>query len=357
VLNGWYVLQDVNNVYPEIKKVRFLAGDVDGDFYVEPFDASMIQSYFVTGGTFPVFDKPWEFWNAEDVVSTQQGSANNVLQVEIPVGSGAITKDYLGLVSGDFNRSFGPPDLKSAGGTSESLTILQGESVRVLPIATIDLPVKAGSAMQVGAISLILNYPSEKLQVESVFLKDQPDQPLTFNTVNGELRIGWNSMKPISLATGETMLTVRVKMTSGVAEGEVCRFEMALNPLNELADGGFDVIQNASLIIDGLELKTNVTSANPIPDRSAEMLMNCYPNPFRENASIKYTLPEDGIVNLELTSIIGSRIILLSDQQQTAGEYLVNLEGNKLVPGVYMVTLRLMNQHGFLPKTVRLVKQ
>ena len=356
-VNAWNVLQ-ISGVHPEIEKVRFLSGDVTGDLVNNSPDAAAIQQYFLTVGTSPVFDKPWEFWKAGDMVTTQQNSADNVMHISIPAQSSPVTQNFLGLVSGDFNQSFTPSNLKSAGGRSNSLTLIKGESIEVLPVSTIDLPVKAGSAMQVGAISLILNYPVDKLQVEGVFMKGDTNQPIQFNTINGELRIAWNSLNPISLAKGETMLTVRLKTKSSLTAGEVCRFELAANLLNELADGGFDIIQNASLIMDGLQMKNGVTAAIDIPVHSAQLLMTSYPNPFRENANIKYTLPEAGQVYLEITSILGNRIRLLSNQQQAEGEYSMSLDGSKLVPGVYMITLRLTNQYGSeFTKTIRMVKQ
>jgi hypothetical protein len=154
------------------------------------------------------------------------------------------------------------------------------------------------------------------------------------------------------------MLTVRLKATTNMYEGDVSRFELAINTLSELADKRYEVIQNAILKMDGLKLEKNVTDVITIPYGSVEMKLTSYPNPFREDAIIKYTLPQAGHVSLEVISIVGSRVKLLSDQQQDAGEYLMNLDGNNLVPGVYQVTLRFKNQYGKeLTKTIRMVKQ
>jgi len=354
-VNAWNVTQ-TNGVHTAIEKVRFLAGDVNGDNNILANDAAMIQGYFLTLGTSPVFDKPWEFWKAGTMVSTQP-QTSSVMNINISAGSSAVTQNFFGLVSGDFNMSFVPSSLKSVDAASRTLTLLKGEIEPVLPLATIDLPVKAGSAMQVGAISLILNYPNNKLQIEGVFLKDKPDQPVDFNVIKGELRIGWNSMNPLSLAAGEPMLTVRVKTTSEMTEKDVCSFELAANPLNELADGVFNVIPDALLKMNELQLQKNVTVGINIPDRSAEMLLTSSPNPFKETANIKYTLPENGHVTLEVSSIIGNRVMELLDQQQNAGEYSMNLEGGFLVPGVYLITLKLETQFGAKLKTIRIIKQ
>jgi hypothetical protein len=89
-----------------------------------------------------------------------------------------------------------------------------------------------------------------------------------------------------------------------------------------------------------------------------EMTLTCYPNPFNANATIKYLLPEDGRVSMEVTGILGNRISLLSNRQQAAGEYLQDLEGGNLAQGIYQITLRLSDHHGGdLTKTIRMIKQ
>jgi hypothetical protein len=370
-VNAWNV-KEVGGIYPSIERVRFLAGDVSDDNYILSNDAFLIQRFFLNLYNPDYgFTKPWEFWMAGEKIDKQLKTLldeeppliNSVMQVEIPAGSSGETRDFLGMVSGDFDCSYTPT---SSGGSlvmkysrtpAGSVTLQKGEELLVNADETIDLPVKAVSAMQVGAISLIMDYPADMVQVENVFLKDNPDQNADFNIVDGMLVIAWNSVNPVSMEAGEAVLTVRLKMLADMNEGEPCYFELASTPLNELADGDMQVINNASLVMDGLKLKGSVTGVG-ITERSAEMLMTCYPNPFRDNAIIKYTLPEEGRVNLEVTGVLGNRIDILTNQQQTAGEYMMDLDGTNLITGVYQVTLRFKNQYGEeLMKTVRMIKR
>jgi hypothetical protein len=357
-VNNWNVSQNLSGERPLIEKVRFLAGDVSGDFRVTAIDAGDIQEYFVKSGTSPEFDNLWEFWTVNYQVKTQQNLENNVLEITIPASSASVTQDFYGMVSGDFNRSYTPPTGPGSGRiTSGTITLLKGETLPVQPGQIIDIPVKTGASMQVGAISLILNYPDDKFEITEVFLKDNPGQPVLFSAKNEELRIGWNSMSPLSLTKGETMLTVRLKVTSAFDSDEVCRFLLAGDPLNELANGEFEVIEDAVLVMDALELKKGVTVGIELPANTAEMLLNSYPNPFTGKANIEYTLPEEGNVHLEVTGILGNRMKILSSQRQNAGEYFINLDGNDLAPGIYLLTLRFENQNGVIMKTIRIVKQ
>ena len=89
-----------------------------------------------------------------------------------------------------------------------------------------------------------------------------------------------------------------------------------------------------------------------------EMTLTCYPNPFSEKATIQYLLPENGNVNIEVTGILGNRIKLLSNQFQSAGEYLLDLDGEILASGIYQITLRLTGVNGGeWTKTIRTIKQ
>jgi hypothetical protein len=143
---------------------------VSNEGQINSLDAGIIQTYFVSYATSPaeIINKPWEFWNAGDLVNTQ-GHPNTAITVNIPASSTGVERNFFGLASGDFNRSLVPTTLNSAS-ASETLTLLHGEDVPVLPFTTVDVPITAVNAMEVGAISLILSYPDGKLEVENVFL-------------------------------------------------------------------------------------------------------------------------------------------------------------------------------------------
>jgi hypothetical protein len=366
VVNRWSIDIDINGNNPTIEKVRFLAGDVGDNLTLNANDASRIQRYFVNEGKGSnAFNKPWEFWREGVTVNTLSISAE-VMQVVISSGSTGVTQNFLGMVSGDFNQSYEvipvSSSLTKAGSkpaktSSKSLTLIEGKQEIVVPGTLIDLPIRVVDAMQVGAISLILNYPADQLKIEGVFLQNKPELPLEYNIVDDRILIGWNSINPITLAAGETMLTIRLRMT-GSNKGKASYFKLAANPLNELADGSCAVINNATLIMDGLKTGKGVEVETEIPESISELLMNCYPNPFGERATIRYKLPEDGRVYLEVTGILGNRVTLMSNQQQLAGEYLMDLDGAKMVSGVYQVTLRFTNQFGKeWVQTVRMIKQ
>lgn len=69
-----------------------------------------------------------------------------------------------------------------------------------------------------------------------------------------------------------------------------------------------------------------------------QILQN-YPNPFNPSTRIDYTLKSDACVRVELYSIIGERIAVLVNENQSAGYWTFNLDAAKykLASGIYLV--------------------
>ena len=72
-----------------------------------------------------------------------------------------------------------------------------------------------------------------------------------------------------------------------------------------------------------------------------------YPNPFNPSTKINYNLPSDSKVTLEVYSIIGVRMAVLVDENQSAGFYSVNFASSSLnknvSSGVYFYRINAMD--------------
>lgn len=359
--NAWNIAQAAD-LWPAIEKVRFLAGDVNGDDYVNAGDASMIQHHFLTLGMDVEFDKDWEFWRTDETINVQPQS-DNLLLLEIPTGSTGEVHDFYGLVSGDFNRSYMPqvnPEgnlyNKSVHIYGEPVTLLKGDLLNVDAGDVVELPVRALSALQLRAISLLIDHSTENVEILDVFLEDDPNQPVAFNIVNNMLVIGWNSVNAISVDAGNAVLTVRIKAVAESA-GLPYFFNLSASNLNELADENLTTIEDASLIMDGLQIKGMVTDTN-LPESPQMLALECYPNPFDDNLTLHYSLPEQGYVNLTVTGILGNRVTVTEDLYKLQGEHRVLYNTRNLAPGVYQVALKFTNQSGeTFTKTSRIIKK
>jgi len=78
-------------------------------------------------------------------------------------------------------------------------------------------------------------------------------------------------------------------------------------------------------------------SSGSIP-ANFELAQN-YPNPFNANTMIRYAVPNDGQVNLEVYNILGQTVSVLVDEFQSAGSHTVSFETVDLPSGIYFYRL------------------
>jgi hypothetical protein len=88
---------------------------------------------------------------------------------------------------------------------------------------------------------------------------------------------------------------------------------------------------NAVLVAKVAEVKEIPTSFS---------LSQNYPNPFNPSTVIKYGLPRDVKVKLEVYNVVGQRIAVLVDAKQKAGHHEVVFENSSLPSGVYFYRLQ-----------------
>jgi|GEM_PF-4138697 len=323
-VNYWAV-----NPY-SIEKARFFAGDVAAPKgFLNSSDASRIIEHFVTLGV-PAFDTVWRFWKAGDMTSAISNSYKPTLTVD----GGSVSQNFYALASGDFNRSFIPGNAKDA---SDNLSLTISGSKQVSQGDVFELPIYATSAMEVTAVSMILKIPATMLEVTGITLGPDPSAQV-FHALHGnELRIGWQSLTPLSLQAGEPLLILKLRMTGSLEEGGQIRLTLAGDELNELADDAYEVIPGAELSVN---LIGKAVGTDELPSAGKLSLSN-YPNPFTEKTTFVYTLPVSGQVTLDIYNILGVKVKTLVCETQQAGTHAVIADGNFAESGVYIAIIHL----------------
>jgi hypothetical protein len=342
------------NAY-SIEKVRFYTGDGAMDNWLDAADASRILKYFTTSGAWGWNNRPkWTFWHVGETINDNILPLPSPLtQIDLPaitVGNSNLNKNFYGMVTGDFNYSFVP----SAKSTSQSLTLTYDQKKVVEAGETFELPVTAGMDMEVGAVSLIMNFPSDKLEITGVHFGNNPNEPVEYNVDGDEVRIGWYSMNAVDLGMDQTLLTLTVKAIGSISKDETFRFELTGDPLNELADFDYKTINGA--ILKMAELSGTALGTGEVTEQSALNLVN-NPNPFKKFTTFEYTLPVDGKVTLEINNLLGSHITTLVDEMMEKGKHSYQLDTDNLVPGVYTATIRLITANGTsMTRTIKIVR-
>ena len=64
-----------------------------------------------------------------------------------------------------------------------------------------------------------------------------------------------------------------------------------------------------------------------------------YPNPFNPSTSIKYSIANDGFVNVSIFNLLGEKVVTLVNTNMQAGSYEVNFNASQLTSGVYFYSI------------------
>jgi hypothetical protein len=173
-----------------------------------------------------------------------------------------------------------------------------------------------------------------------------------YNVAGDELRIGWTSLSELSLKAVDKLLTLKVKLVGSLGKDETIRFALAQDPLNELADGMANVIQDV--------LNVDVIGAYPLginPVSSEALSFTNYPNPFTGVTTLAYSLPVAGEVTIELRDMLGSLIkTIVNKVPQASGDYKLVQNLQDLSPGIYMVSLKLTSVGQPMTRTIKMVR-
>lgn len=68
-----------------------------------------------------------------------------------------------------------------------------------------------------------------------------------------------------------------------------------------------------------------------------------YPNPFNPNTTIRFSVPNAGIVALRVFNMLGEEVAVLAQGEMNPGVYEVNFDASKLASGIYFYTMEATN--------------
>ncbi len=93
-----------------------------------------------------------------------------------------------------------------------------------------------------------------------------------------------------------------------------------------LPKAGFSTVNyKGSLVVESYDLAQN------------------YPNPFNPSTTIKYQIPEDGMVTMKIYDILGKEVKSLVNEQKVTGRYEIQFDASNLASGVYIYRLQVNN--------------
>jgi hypothetical protein len=158
--------------------------------------------------------------------------------------------------------------------------------------------------MELGAITLMLDFDPSLLEITGVTMPDQGDEVPWFEvrTTNDEVRtnvlnIGWVSLNPVNVTAGQTVLLIHSRLKKydvRTTKYEVgIRFSLNDNPLSELADGRGNVLDDAKL---------SVADASSLLIAHSSFI-SVYPNPAKDLLNVEFVIDNINIVANHVMSL------------------------------------------------------
>jgi hypothetical protein len=297
--------------------LQILAGDINGSNLTNAADALLIAKKFtgmITSGI------AGDWFITEETVDVD--------------GTADVTAKLKALCYGDVNSSYAP-DAKTGPGVSLECSGILG----IDGADKIRIPITCLEDMEIGAISLVMQIPSECFSIQDITTTLSGN--FLYNVIGNELRISWYSTTARHFSAGDTLL--RIICSNNTISGNPCNL-WSLTPESQFADGFGVVLPDVRLGMPAIH-----AAEDPF------FLAQNVPNPLVTNCDIAYSLPESGKVTLKVFSANGALASILFDDYQEPGQQEIHADLQGLPPGIYFYELSLRSDTRFYSATKRMI--
>jgi hypothetical protein len=297
--------------------VRLQAADVDNNKQINEKDATRIKRRFVSLDNY--FDLgDWTF--------AKPTGGDTVI-----IHDAHVNQDIWGLCVGDVNGS----NIPGAGGAGAGfLALEQREIIRAVPGEVIEIPVKVSGAASIGAISMVLSYPNNLMQVNEI--KTEHGTP--YDTTKGShVRMAWSETTPLALGKDQTMLILVVKISDQFSKED--QINLSLDPESEIANAGGEVFDTLILNAPTILYKWGEGVEENMPAVKFEV----YPVPNNGEFTAEITSADQKTFSIRIYNQLG-QVIHEVKEIRVKGKRVLRFEQGNLPGGIY--TLVLQNDEG-----------
>ncbi|MDD4215269.1 MAG: T9SS type A sorting domain-containing protein, partial [Bacteroidales bacterium] len=337
------------------KPIHKKAINVDNNGYINATDIARLKAK-VASPYNPVKNFPKGNWvNLDSVVTVDDGNLDVVLPV-IAYG------DYDASSIRYKDSSYTWSQAKSL--PMEGIIMTSQEAMVLSNGDIIEVPLRiSGKMNDFSALGLELTYSNDEYELvtagmpkagkgnESITLNPSldeiiaDDKDLLVTENEGVIRVVYATTNHYDVIENDEILTLIFKPRKSQQSGEI---GLNLQGTGVIADQYGREPDGIYLIIPKLFIQGN--------GNTPELELTGYPNPFSENVTLNYNLPETGKVNLKVYNVLGELVNELVNQEQTAGKYTIEFPGKDLPAGMYSFKLDFINQKEIISAILKLIK-
>jgi len=294
--------------------IRLSSADVNNSGGINATDAVKIKRRFV--GLDTVFVKAdWLFENISGSDTVVMGSTNTFVNINA-------------LCTGDVNGSFNPELVSKTG---QNIIMTSQNKMPVAPNQQVYLPMMLDKESEMGAISLVLKFPQDLVEIEEVqFIDGQP----YYSVNDGILKIVWSEIEGVKINKDEPFAFIRLKTKSLFAEDKLVEFTNA-SSLTELADNSGIPVYGVNVVIPSL---TYLMDSPPVE-------LKVYPNPASNRTFLFFNSIENGLANVKIIDILGRNVLSLNSLQAIPGLNKIDIDVSSLQRNVYMISFELNSEN------------
>ncbi len=246
-----------------------------------------------------------------------------------------LTQDFHGLCVGDVNGSNIPSPGKIV---KVGVDLTTDGVIKVIPGEDFELPVRVKNAMKVNAISLVIPYPGDLVEIRGILMSQ--GSPV-FNVADNQIRIAWSELQTLNLQSGETLLTLKLRANDTFTGNRVIELNPSME--SELADDTGEPIPLAELT--SLSIKPLKPNSITMPNGQVNSI-KVYPNPAQDNLIVEINLRSSADCGLKISDVSGKVITILTERrfEKGIGKFLVNT--SDIANGIYNLKIFIYGEQG-----------
>jgi hypothetical protein len=252
----------------------------------------------------------------------------------------------LTLCRGDVNGSYTP------GTTDKGSTIsisYQGQVV-LQPNQEYMIPFTADDFMNVGALSLKLEFPSDCFEIDDVRIGNEMMESV-FNVSENVCKIAWANTASLNLSKGDTLFVLKIKTKELVNCTEPILF--LFDPSCEIVNENAVVFSAVNLTAPELTTLEGTTSVDF--EKFYKFAVDIYPNPFKDETMIGFTLPEAGALQITIIDKLGSELFN-ETRMINKGDFNSVISGAGLSIGIYYVKIAFKTDKETYTRVEKIIK-